>query len=67
MITKEKLASLVQAEKKSQKVENFIGKCNYKTYVSFILNFLITLISVLTYYFSNFLASIFILMSDIDY
>lgn len=67
MIAKKKLASLVQIKKKSQKIKNFIKKCNYKTYVSFTSNFFVILFLILTYHFFNFLVTTFISINNMDY
>ena len=46
---KKKLASMVQIEKKSQEIEDFVEKCNHKTHINFIPNRVITPPSVPTY------------------
>lgn len=66
-MAKKKLASLVQVEKKSQKVKDFVKKCNYKICISFTSNLLDISSSISTYYSSNFLATIFVQMSDTAY
>lgn len=46
---KKKLVSLVYIEKKVQKIEAFIEKCNYKTPISFTSNHLLISLSILLY------------------
>lgn len=67
LIAKKKLASLVQIEKKGQKVADFIKKCNYKNYISFIPNLLFVSLLISNYYPSNFSATTFIQTNNIDY
>lgn len=66
-VAKKKWASLVQFEKEGQRVENSVEKCDYKTCISFTLNYLIAPTSVMNYYPLNFLATTFVQTSDADY
>lgn len=65
--TKKRLAKIIEVEKKSQRIESLIEKCNYKAYISFIPNHLIMLYYISIYQLLNFLAAIFIQMSNADY
>lgn len=67
MIAKKKLASLIEVEKKSQKVENFVKKYDYKTRVSFTPNLLVAPPLILIYHFLNFLTTTSIQTSSTDY
>lgn len=64
---KKKLASVVQVEKKGQRVEDLIEKCNYKTRISSTPNCLITPSSVPTYPPFNFPAASLPQTTSADY
>ena len=64
---KKKLASMVQVEKESQEVENFIEKCNHRTRINSKPNRLITPPSILTYQSFNFPAATLIQTTSADY
>lgn len=67
LVAKKKLACLVQVEKKDQKVEHLVEKCDSKTYVSFTPNLLIAPLLVPNYHPPNFSATIFVQTSGSDY
>lgn len=46
---KKKLVNIIQVEKKSQEIENFMKKYNYRTSISFKLQHIIILLFVLSY------------------
>lgn len=64
---KKKFASLDHVEKKSQKVEDLVIKCNYKICISSMLNRLLIQSPILTYSLSIFQAYISIQIGGANY
>lgn len=61
-----KLVNMVKVEKKSQGIEDFVKKCNFKARICSISNLFILLPSILVYQPLNFLTAISNQISDMD-
>lgn len=67
LMSKKKSASLVQVEKESQRVEDLIKKCDYKTHISFTQNHLVPPPLIPIYQPPSFEATTFVQMNGADY
>lgn len=64
---KEKLAHMIQVEKKNYGVKNLVKKCNHRTCISSTPNCIIAPPFVLTYQPFNFPAATFVQITSLDY